>query len=240
MLLSSNRSNTVRGAPSPWAVAPITEWHAISQGAVNGDQLAGYTIWTKSNPHHRKLAPWPSPSPALPSVRSEGNGFSRMKEKQRYIARMDEVTIKREGETAIIKYKEDGIIVTNLRIGPSIVEMTDEEILDLFNETLRSEAAIAAQHKHVADEIPIGSAQIEYHRGSNQWVPKGAVLRCLIHDNEEGRAVIEIDDRELTLEEFGALLAVYAGWGMRIEFTPAEEVHRRPALKVRERTSSGE
>ena len=26
----------------------------------------------------------------------------------------------------------------------------------------------------------------------------------------------------------------YEGWGMRIEFVPVEEVHRRPILEVRE------
>jgi hypothetical protein len=52
--------------------------------------------------------------------------------------------------------------------------------------------------------------------------------------------VIEIDDHELTLEEFGRLLTTYAGWGMRIEFTPEDEIHRRPALEVREPKSESE
>jgi hypothetical protein len=68
---------------------------------------------------------------------------------------------------------------------------------------------------------------------SDQWVPRGGVLRCLIHD-EGLQLVVEIDDQELRLEEFGKLLTTYAGWGMRIEFVPDDDVHRRPALEVRE------
>jgi hypothetical protein len=30
------------------------------------------------------------------------------------------------------------------------------------------------------------------------------------------------------------LLSTYAGWGMRIEFVPEDEVHRHPVLEVRE------
>jgi hypothetical protein len=40
----------------------------------------------------------------------------------------------------------------------------------------------------------------------------------------------------LTLQEFGRLVRTYAGWGMRIEFVPEDDTHRRPALVVREPT----
>ena len=52
-------------------------------------------------------------------------------------------------------------------------------------------------------------------------------------DNSEGEAVIVIDDKELSLREFGRLLTVYAGWGMRIAFVPEELVHEQPKVKVR-------
>ena len=35
-------------------------------------------------------------------------------------------------------------------------------------------------------------------------------------------------------KEFGKLLTTYGGWGMRIEFVPDDEVHRRPVHEVRE------
>lgn len=157
-----------------------------------------------------------------------------MKRKQRYIARPDEVNITREGDVAIIKYEETGVPTTHLTIGPEIAELSDEGILELFNDSLRAQAQLAAEYKHVAVEVPLGSPQIKYVAGCDQWVPRGNVLRCLIGDDENGRAVLEIDDHELSMEEFGKLLVTYAGWGMRIEFVPDDQLHRRPAHEVRE------
>lgn len=157
-----------------------------------------------------------------------------MQRKRRYIVRLDEVNVTRDGDTAIIEYKEQGVMTTHLRIGPELADMTDEEIVELFNETLRAQAKLAAEYKHVAVEVPLGSPQIEYHARSNQWTPRGNVLRCTISDDEHRQAVIEIDDQELPIEDFGRLLTTYAGWGMRIEFVPEDEIHRRPPLEVRE------
>ncbi|MBW0000575.1 MAG: hypothetical protein JO015_15870 [Verrucomicrobia bacterium] len=157
-----------------------------------------------------------------------------MKRKERYIARLDEVRITREGEYAFIEYQEEGVPSTRLQIGPEITGMSDAEIIDLYNDCLRAQARRAAESKHVAVEVPLGSAQIEYNAQCDQWVPRGSVLRCLIDDDEHHQAVIEIDEQELPLEQFGRLLTTYAGWGMRIEFVPEDEVHRRPVLEVRE------
>ena len=156
-----------------------------------------------------------------------------MKRKEQYIARLNEVTITREGDSAVIRYKEEGIMTTHLKIGPEIASMSDEAILELFNDTLRAQAQLAAEYKHVAVEVPLGSPQIKYSARGRQWCPRGAVLRCLVED-EDGQLVVGIDDHELSLEEFGRMLTTYAGWGMRIEFVPDDELHRRPALEVRE------
>jgi hypothetical protein len=157
-----------------------------------------------------------------------------MKHIERYIARVDEVRITREGDYAFIEYKEESVRSTRLQIGPEITGMSDAEIVELYNEGLRAQAKRAAEYKHVALEVPLGSAQIEYDAQCDQWVPRGGVLRCLIDDDEHHQAVIEIDEQELPLEQFGKLLTTYAGWGMRIEFVPEDEVHRRPLLEVRE------
>lgn len=157
-----------------------------------------------------------------------------MKYKERYIARLDEVIITRDGDYAWIAYKEEAIRETRLQIGPEIVGMSDGEILELHNECLRAQAKRAAEYKHVAVEVPLGSAQIEYIARCDQWVPRGGVLRCLIHDDAEQQLVVEIDEQELDLEQFGKLLTTYAGWGMGIEFVPDDEVHRRPVREVRE------
>ena len=46
--------------------------------------------------------------------------------------------------------------------------------------------------------------------------------------------VVGIDDPQLSLEESGRMLTTFAGWGMRFEFVPEDQLHRRPALEVRE------
>jgi hypothetical protein len=156
-----------------------------------------------------------------------------MKRKQRYIVRPDEVIITREGENVVIAYKEPGVLPSHLKIGPELAQMSDEQIVEVFNEILRAGTRRAAERKHVAIEVPLGSPQIKYFAAGDQWTPRGGVLRCLISD-EDGQAVIEIDDTELRIEEFGRLLTTYSGWGMRIEFVPEGEIHRRPALEVSE------
>ena len=157
-----------------------------------------------------------------------------MKRKERYCARLSEVVLTREGNYVTIAYKEPGVPSTRLEIGPELSEMSDEEIIELFNDMLRENARLAAGYKHVTVEVPLGSAQIKYFDRGDQWVPRGGVLRCLVEDNEHGQLVVGIDDQQLSLEEFGRMLTTYAGWGMRIEFVPEDELHRRPAHTVRE------
>jgi hypothetical protein len=154
--------------------------------------------------------------------------------KVRYIACLEEVVVTRDGDFARIEYKEEGIAATLLQIGPEIGEMSDGEIVELHNECLRNNARQADEYKDVPFEVPLGSAQMEYFARCDQWVPRGRVLRCLIRDDEHGQLVVKVDELELRLKQFGKLLTTYEGWGMRIEFVPEDEVHRRPVLKVRE------
>jgi hypothetical protein len=159
-----------------------------------------------------------------------------MKKPRPIVYSLDEVTITRDTTSAHIKYKDAAYGETFLTIGPGIADLTDQEIVDLYNDTLRSQAELARNFKYVAVEPPLGSPQITYHPSSDQWTPRGGVLRCLIEDGAQGRRepVITIDDKELSWAEFGTMLCTYAGWGMRIEFTPDDAIHRRPTLEVRE------
>jgi hypothetical protein len=157
-----------------------------------------------------------------------------LKPKVRYIVDLDEVNVTRDGECARIEYKEAGIAVTNLEIGPEIVEMSDRDIVQVHNQGLRNGAKRATQYKYVVYEVPLGSAQIEYFARCDQWVPKSSVLRCQIQVAEHGETIVTIDDRKLRLKQFGKLLASHGGWGMRIEFVPTDEVHHRPSLQVRQ------
>jgi hypothetical protein len=56
----------------------------------------------------------------------------------------------------------------------------------------------------------------------------------VIYDEVGNRPVIEIDGREFILEEFGAMLTTYSGWGMRIVFVPDSELETTPVIVVRE------
>ena len=146
----------------------------------------------------------------------------------------DQVRISREGETAVIEYADPSVRVVNLQVGPSLTEMTDPEVLELFNDMLEAQAEIAAGVDPTLTEIPPGRPQIEYSEWSDQWVPRGHVLRCHIEDDEEGRPVILVDDVELDLEAFGRLLLTFCGFGMRIAFVDEEDVNDEPEVVVRE------
>ncbi len=151
---------------------------------------------------------------------------------------LDEVIITRAKDAAVIQYKDPAYATTHFQIGPEVDVMTDQQIVDLYNDSLRAQAQLAAEYKHLVVEIPLGSPQIEYQADCDQWTPRADVLRCLIDDAADGERepVIIVDDKELSWREFGRLVCTYAGWGMRIEFVSDDKTHRRPTLKVRQPT----
>ena len=51
-------------------------------------------------------------------------------------------------------------------------------------------------------------------------------------------SAVETSRQELSLAEFGRLLRVHAGWGMRIAFVPEEFVTENPKVKLRRRKRS--
>jgi hypothetical protein len=161
------------------------------------------------------------------------------RKKRPRIARLDQVRISRSGEEAIIEFLDPAIATTHLRIGPRVQDMTDEDILLLFNRVIAAQVRNRDElGEYVAVEIPVGSPQVEGHPESErQWSPRGGVLRCSIEDGggEDGSLpVIYVDDREFSWDEFGRMLCTYAGWGMRIVFVPDDELDRPPKIVVRE------
>jgi len=158
-----------------------------------------------------------------------------MRKRRPPVASLDEVTIRREGDDAIIDFNDPTIATTHFRIGPAVRRMTDREILARFNEIVAAEARAAAGSQHVAIEIPPGRPQIRYYSVAAQWAPRGAVLRCVVDDTgPDGEAVIHVDEQALSLAEFGRLLCTYAGWGMRITFVPEDSLAAVPRVEVRE------
>jgi hypothetical protein len=102
-----------------------------------------------------------------------------MKKFRPIVTSLTEVTIRRERDAAIIQYKDPAYGTTHLRIGPEVAEMSDQQIVHLYNDTLRAQAQLAAQYKHLVVEVPLGSPQIKYHVESDQWTPKGDPVALL-------------------------------------------------------------
>ena len=157
-----------------------------------------------------------------------------MRSKKPIRARIDQVHITRDGDDAIVEYVDPGISNARLTIGPAIRAMTDLEILDVLNGVVTSQERLLADWNRTVIEMPPGERQIDYHRESDQWAPRADVLRCIVDDGgPDGEITIYIDDKELSLHEFGRLLLVHAGWGMRIAFVPEELVTENPKVEIR-------
>ena len=147
---------------------------------------------------------------------------------------IEQVRIIREGNNAIVDHADPSLSGAHLAIGPEIAAMTDADIVDLYNDILESQHRLLAEWDKTVIEEPLGEKQIDYHEKSDQWVPRGDVLHCIIDDGgPEGEVTIHIDDKELSLVEFGRLLRVHAGWGMRIAFVPEEFICENPKVEIR-------
>ena len=156
----------------------------------------------------------------------------RMKKPRR--ASLDEVRIERDGAYAVITFADERVGGTQLKLGPEVQKMSDAEILERFNEIVTAmEARVNGWDKTVV-EIPPGKPQIEHFSSTQQWIPVGDVLRCIIDESEDGEPTIWIDDKALSWAEFGRMLLAHNGWGMRIAFVPEEWVHEQPKIEVRE------
>lgn len=153
----------------------------------------------------------------------------------------DEIKITRNGDTAIIAYADDKVSTTHLTLGAgALAGMTDEQLLEFWNEHIEARDEFMREQEHVAVEIPVGKPQIRYFELADQWVPRGHVLRCVIlgSNGEANEPFISIDDRDFTPAEFVRMVGSFGGWGMRIVFVPDDEVHEEPVVEVREPDSS--
>lgn len=99
-------------------------------------------------------------------------------------ASLDEVRITREGETAIIENADLAVSIVSLAVGPALSSVNDAAVLDLYNGVLEAQDKIAREYDAALVEIPPGRPQIRYSEDSDQWVPRGDVLRCHIDDDE--------------------------------------------------------
>ena len=148
-------------------------------------------------------------------------------------ASLDEVRITREGDTAVIDYVDPSIAGISLLFGrAALAELTDTEVLEQLNAALAAQAERAASMDRTLVEVPPGRPQIEYDKASDQWMPRGEVLRCYIENAAEDSTLILIDDVELDMAAFGRLLTTYAGFGMRIAFVDEDDIAETPEIVV--------
>lgn len=154
-----------------------------------------------------------------------------MRQKPR-LATLDDVTINRNGNYAIIDFNDQASGGMNLGIGPEIESMDDLAILELYNDVVRS-MLDSAQSWHPT-EIADGRPQIKFDRKCRQWSAEGHVLRCVIDcDSAANETTIEIDKHRLSMQEFGALISQFNGWGMRITFISEDRLSDPPTPEVR-------
>ena len=58
----------------------------------------------------------------------------------------------------------------------------DQAILNMFNNMIAARDQLAAEYENIVIEIPPGQPQIKQSERSDQWMPRGNVLRCFIED----------------------------------------------------------
>ena len=175
-----------------------------------------------------------------PSPIAEGTRVKPSTRKKRPIpAVLDQVRITRDGNDAIIEYADSKISDTRLTIGRQIKKMTDKEIVDIFNGVMAAQEKLLADWDRKVTEIPPGQPQIELRKDIDQLVPLAEVLRCCVDDGgPDGEVTVHIDDKELSLAEFGQLMKYYAGWGMRVMFVPEERVTENPVPELQHPTKT--
>ena len=149
------------------------------------------------------------------------------------VATLDEVRISRKDGCAVIDYVDTTVSSVNLKLEQPVETMTDAEILEAHNQVIESVKQARARHEYAAVEIPPGAPQLTYAPESDQWIPRGDVLRCVI-DDAGGESRVVIDGRALTQAEFGRLLTTYSGWGMRVVFVPDDELAVQPVIELRD------
>jgi len=157
-----------------------------------------------------------------------------MPRKRPFVASFNQVRITRDRDAAIIEYADPDVGTTRFTLGPELHSMTDEDILERWNEGVEATEDLIADYEHICIEVPPGRPQIRWADRSQTWVMRGEVVRGQISDNADANPIVEIDGRELTWEEFGAMIVVNAGWGFRLCIVPDDDTHVPPTILVRD------
>lgn len=158
-----------------------------------------------------------------------------------HVASSEEVHITRDGDDVMIEYADPSIPAARFAVGRDrMAHLTDGELLELWNDGIEAGGGAHASD-YVATEVPQGRPQIERSASTGSWVPRGTVLRCVVEghvESDSDRGFVNVDGQAISLKQFGKLLAIFEGWGMRIEFVPEHAIGERPRLRVQDPKSS--
>lgn len=155
--------------------------------------------------------------------------------KRPFVASPDQVRITREPEGALIEYADPAVGSVSFRVRDEARGMTDQQILDRWNETVEAMEASRRTYEHVCREIPVGRPQLSFDERCGQWSPRGDVVRGVIDENvdaPEREPTVWIDGRAVSWSEFGAALLTFAGWGFRLYMVPDDAICDEPVVKV--------
>lgn len=113
------------------------------------------------------------------------------------IAQLHEVIISREDHAFTINFRDGSLGPHHITVQDDIRGATDAELLDRYNDVVRAMQQLRDANPYVAVEVPPGLPQIQYSPLSDQWVPRGGVLRCEIEDNGPGGEAVIVIPRVL-------------------------------------------
>ena len=72
-----------------------------------------------------------------------------MRPKRPHIATLNQVRIRRTGESAVIEYLDPAVLPVVISVGPDADRLSDAEILDRHNAHLREAEALTKGRQHV-------------------------------------------------------------------------------------------
>ena len=89
---------------------------------------------------------------------------------------------RRAPDTAIFEYADPRVATTHFTMeAGKLATMTDAELLAYWNERIEAtDEFIRTQKPFTLTEIPVGKPQVEYSEQSDQWVPRGHVVRSVV------------------------------------------------------------
>lgn len=158
-----------------------------------------------------------------------------------HIVSRDEVRISRDGDTAVFEYADSRVATTHFAMpAEQLAKMSDADVLAYWNEHIQAtDEFMRVQEQFTLTEIPLGRPQVEYQERSDQWVPRGHVLRTVILSDaaiepDLDEPFVSIDDRDFTVREFFKMVGTFGGWGMRIAFVDDDVTHEQPKIEVRD------